>query len=465
MRCSPPLEADELASIAHWVVKHSVRDELDQLNERFGIIQLGGQVVILDAHGDGSARSTYELMNKESFHTLLSDRWLTDKKGKPKRLSQVWLDSPFRRMFSSIVFDPTGAGPADAFNIWRGFAVEPTPNASCDLLLEHILENVCDGNLEHYAWVMGWFAAIFQNPLRKLGTALVLKGKQGTGKSIVGQAVGHLLGRHYLPISVPRYITGNFNAHLERVLLLQAEEAFFTGDKMMEGALKDLITGERMLSEPKYVNPYEVPNLVRLFVTTNERWSVPAGDAERRFTVLDVSDRRRNDNAYFGAIQRQLAEGGYGKLLHFLLNYRYDEATIRRVLITSALGEQQDFSMPNEQKWWQAILHSGVLPGDAGGEGISVNRELHGHYIEYCKAIGAAYRQTDVLIGKFLMRVAPFVKHEVRAEAESVHPENRPRQQVREFPSLKECRRLFDEYTGREHDWGEPWRWVVADDM
>jgi hypothetical protein len=464
-RCDPPLPAAELAAIAHWMATRTADDEVDQLSERYGVIQLNGQVLILDTHGDGSQGSRYALLRPDAFRTLLANRYVKPPGKSKQRLSDAWLGSKYRRHISSIVFDPTGAAPRDAFNLWRGFTVAPNEHGSWALLEDHLRENVCGGDVDRYNWVIAWLADIFRNPMRKAGTALVLRGKQGTGKTIVGQAFGHLLGPHYRRVSTPRYVTGNFNAHLEHVLLLQAEEAFFAGDKAMAGFLKDLITSDRMLIEPKYINSYEVPNVLRLLVTTNERWSVPAGDGERRFTILDVGDRRRRDGAYFEAMWEQLCDGGFGALLHFLLNHEYDQGMIRRVLVTDALHEQQDFSMPPEEAWWQGILVRGRLPGDAAGDGTSVNSEMFLDYIEHCKRIGVLHRQTEELLGRFLKRIAPFKKHEVRLDPESARRENRRSRQVREFPSLEECRRRFDEHTGRNHEWEEPWDWMPPEDL
>jgi hypothetical protein len=456
-RCNPPLPADEVSKIAHWMATKTVNDEIDELNKRYGVIQLNGQVLILDTHGDGSEGSRYSLLRVDAFRLYHANR-LVKVNGQRRRLAELWLESRYRREISSIVFDPTRAAPPDAFNLWRGFAVEPNKAGSCALFLEHLRENVCNGDVDQYNWVIAWFAAIFRNPLRKVGTALVLRGKQGTGKTIVGKVFGHLLGKHYLSVSSPRYVTGSFNAHLEHVLLLQAEEAFFAGDKTMGGALKDLITNDTMMIEPKYINAYEVKNHVRLLVTTNERWSVPAGDGERRFSILDVTDRRRKDEAYFDAMMRQLNDGGFGALLYLLLNHEYDEAKIRRVLVTDALHEQQDFSMPPEEGWWQGILARGRLPGDACGDGISVNSQMYSDYI-------VQHRQTEMLLGKFLTKIAHFTKHEVRLDAESAQRENRRSRQVRDFQTLQECRQRFDEHTGRNHHWEEPWDWAPPEDL
>ncbi len=125
--------------------------------------------------------------------------------------------------------------------------------------------------------------------------------------------------------------------------MLQVEEGFWAGDKKAEGALKHMITSDKVLVEPKYVDAFEVANYARLLVTSNNEWIVPAGFGERRFAVLDADDARANDLAYFAALRRELFEdGGCARFLKYLLeDVRIDFQTLRRPPATPALLEQQ----------------------------------------------------------------------------------------------------------------------------
>ena len=137
----------------------------------------------------------------------------------------------------------------------------------------------------------------------------------GVGKTKVGQVVGSLLGDHYALVSSPRYVTGQFNAHMKALLLLHADEAFWAGDKTAEGRLKDLVTGDAHFIEHKGLDPIRVKNYVRLYVTGNEDWQIPAGFGERRFAVLDVGKDHMQDTAYFAAIDAEMDNGGREALL------------------------------------------------------------------------------------------------------------------------------------------------------
>ena len=80
--------------------------------------------------------------------------------------------------------------------------------------------NICQANDDLYDWVICWMAEIVQQPTRKSGTALAIRGLQGTGKTKFAEVFGSLFGSHYVVAADPRYITGHFNSHLSACLLL-----------------------------------------------------------------------------------------------------------------------------------------------------------------------------------------------------------------------------------------------------
>ena len=176
-----------------------------------------------------------------------------------------------------LVFEPGGLIIEGAYNLWRGWGVQPKAG-DCSLFLAHLRDNVCSGDEELYRWVLAWFAHILRFPRTKIGTALVVRGRQGTGKSIVGEIFGVLIGPSFLKVSMARHLTGNFNALLGERLLVQAEEAFWAGDRAAVGVLKDLITSATIVIERKGLDPDRTANYVRLFVTSNSIWAPRLAD-------------------------------------------------------------------------------------------------------------------------------------------------------------------------------------------
>src|SRR5262249_18800266 len=159
-------------------------------------------------------------------------------------------DHPNRRTYDRVVFAPA-RDVEGAYNLWQGFAFDPRPGDSHRSYLEHLQNNVCQGNISHYEYLIGWMARAVQHPSRQGEVAVVLRGGKGVGKSFAAREFGRLFGRHYLTVSNPSHLVGNFNAHLRDTVFLFADEAFYAGDKKHESILKTLITEASIAIEAK----------------------------------------------------------------------------------------------------------------------------------------------------------------------------------------------------------------------
>src|SRR5262249_41990557 len=162
---------------------------------------------------------------------------------------------------------------------------------------------------------------------------------------------GGLFRRHYFVIDDPRYLVGHFNAHQGACLLLQADEAVWAGDHTAEGRLKGLITAQTQLVEHKGVDAIKMHNFVRIFMTSNSDWVVPAGKDERRFAVLDVNPRCAKNRAYFGEMVKELDNGGREALLADLLAFDLESVELGEIPRTTALVEQKIYSLGDIEAW------------------------------------------------------------------------------------------------------------------
>jgi hypothetical protein len=298
-----------------------------------------------------------------------------------------------------------------------------------------------------------------QHPEEKLGTSLVLRGKQGSGKTIIGTVIGKLLGQHYVQVADPRYITGQFNSHLARCLFLHCDEGFWAGDKGAEGKLKDLVTGDYQLVEYKGKEPIRLRNLVRLLITSNNSWVVPAGFEERRFCVLDVGDSHMQDHAYFEAIFSQLEDGGYEALLHALITFDLTQINLRQVPSTAALTEQKYETMTPVQSWWFERLRDGVVREQDDVWEITVStKEVVDSYMTHARQMGISRRAAETSLGMQLQQVVPRLsRNKVLCSAWVKVDENWVKEPKRQYaynlPPLEDCRSFFDDKMGVETDW------------
>jgi hypothetical protein len=336
--------------------ERSKKTYVDRLNERHAVVRMGSKTAILDEQPGQPP----QFMTTEDFHLWYANDQIQVAPNKSVAVSRVWIEHPRRRQYTRVVFDPTDHDP-DHFNLWRGFAVKPDASKTCKLLLAHLRDNICGEDEDLYRWVLGVFAHMVQKPEEKAGVALVLRGKEGTGKGFLARWLSQLCPQHYVAVSQATHITGRFNAHLQQALLVFVDEAFWAGDKAGEGALKHLVTDKDQLIEAKHITAYMVQNLSRLIIASNEYWVVPAGLDARRWAVLDVSDLHMNDRKYFGEIEAEMKNGGLEALMHTLVTFDLSTVDIFTVPKTAALLDQKTESLPVHERWWLECLQQGWL--------------------------------------------------------------------------------------------------------
>lgn len=451
----------------------AARFDVEEFNERYAVVIIGGRFVVLDENWKVLGRDRTPVHERIRFLTPDAfERWHANRifvaGEKQWTAAQLWMRHADRRQYQGLTFDPSrppgGADVGGYYNLWQGYTVEPDPRATCQIFLDHIRTNVANGNEGYANFIFGTLADMFQSPTDRKGIALVLRGRQGTGKTVVGKHVGKLIEGNYALVDDPRYIVGNFNSHLVSVLLIQADEGFWAGDKQAEGRLKGLITSDRQMIEMKGKDPIQVPNYVRLLVTSNHSWVAPAGYEERRFAVFDVGELCMQNHEYFANMAAELADGGYGALLHLLQTFDTRPIELRRVPHTSALFEQKIASLSPEDSWWFTSLSRGwIVISDQISTGsdpepaletwpteIEIER-VHRSYVAHCDQAGVRHKKISAQLGNDLRKLVAGLERG-RATISGRRP------YVYRLPSLEVCRAEFERRIGTRIDWeaGQP---------
>ena len=380
--------------------------------------------------------------------------------GETKRRVQIadeWIKYEGRREYNGLVFDPSEKKPSDYYNLWAGFAYKPI-EGKWNLFESHILNVIANGDREIYYWILAWMARIIQDPGgEKPGTAIVMRGKQGTGKGIFVNSFGKLLGKHFLQVAHASQVTGRFNSHFKDALFVFVDEGFWAGDKQAEGVIKNLITEPFLTIEQKGKDIIKVENHVNMMIATNNVWAVPAGLEERRFFVIDVSDKHKQDHQYFKAIVDQMKNGGTEAMLYDLLNMDISQINLRVFKQTIGLFEQKVYSMSIFERFWFERLKEGVLVplktdekeqyNDAGWREISRKR-FHKIYLAFAETNKERYPMTLTQFGIALRKMC-------RNIGTSRLNEDNSRPWGYKFPPLKECREEFEKITNSQINWDD----------
>jgi Family of unknown function (DUF5906)/Domain of unknown function (DUF6371) len=406
-----PQDLDPLKLLKNAPTYEPQGDEvIERFNAKFALVLIGGQATILHEYSqDATGRVELRYLSLSGFKEYYGNKVvLVGKQSIPE--STYWLKHEARRSYHHIVFEPE-LEVKGAYNMWRGFSVEPDPTGDWSLLDEHINQNLACGDESLYQWILAWFAHITQHPDKKVGTSLVFRGKQGVGKTIIGKAMGELYRPHYVLVDDPRYVLGQFNAHMATALLLHCDEGFFAGDPRNVGKLKGMVTSDTHRIELKGKDSFEVSNHMRMLITTNQEFAVPAAFEERRFAVLHTGDGRLQDRAFFNAMWRQLSSGGFGGLLYHLQHL--DLTTVDPAVIptTSALQDQKLHSLTGVERFWFERLFYGQILLKVNGVGawpeFVLIEELYQAYVRRSEDWGERRRVDSPIFGKELRKFWP----------------------------------------------------------
>lgn len=429
---------------------------VEKMNAEWALVLMGSKAVIL--HEQPNARAIEDklrILSPEAFKL-----WFLNKRTEAQTedgdiqsltFALRWLNSAKRRQYLGIEFVPGGDAQQTLgyYNLWRGFSVEPKENGSWAIFRDHLLTNVCGGDSDHFKWLLAWFAHMVQHPRERIGTAIVLRGAMGSGKTKVGEVFGSLIRSHYFMVDDPRYVTGNFNAHMASCLLLQAEEAVWAGDKAAEFRLRGLITATYQMIEQKGVDPIRLENHVRLLMTSNEDWVVPAGKDERRFCVFDVQPHVAQNHEYFAEMDRELNEGGRERLLFDLLNMDLSPYNLRQIPRTKALLEQKIRSLDSVEAWWfERLMQGAPIRGMSDWPQEIAKARIFDDYITASDRIGIKRRALETELGIKIKRLAPGL-----ADRKGYDPETSLRMWNYVLPNLSDARAAFEKAVGQEVNW------------
>jgi hypothetical protein len=431
--------------LSDWRSKLQVA--IDEMNDRHFVVPLGGQTVIATLETDDALQRDRLVYSREQDIRLLYKHrsvvvGLRDNETEIRKdLGTAWIENPRRRTYRRVALIPKGSCPADTYNLWRGYGVHPK-DGDWGTIEHHLRQVICSGDRANFDWLTNWMAYTVQNPDKQAEVAAVLRGEKGVGKGLVGQMLMRIFRDHALHISNGKHLTGNFNSHLADVLFLFVDEAFWAGDKQGESVLKALVTEDRLMIEPKHVNGFNVRNLLKILISANEDWVVPATGDERRYFVLDVPSTMKGDKAYFDKLAAAINGDELDAFLGHLLQRDLSEFDHRNPPHTAALNKQKLHGLDSVQRFWFDCLSQGEIVDsltDGWPETIEV-KEFHAAFLQHAQDHGDRHLPIASLVNKKLSALLP--------DGETL-PTCRPRLQEgprpRHYllPALKDARAAF----------------------
>ena len=240
-----------------------------------------------------------------------------------------WLGDTSMRTVYRIIVAPHEASPCD-YNAWRGFRAErlpPVPDCDVDALVapfvRHVLEVYACDRMPICDYLLDLFANILQRPHKPAGVVVNLFGLQGAGKGIVLSGLRkYVIGAEAsFQTSTPDLdLVGRFAMGTFGKVFVQVDEV--ANMSMYEEVIKNLITSDTVRLERKNRDMIVVQNLCNLFATSNniQTFKIPPDD--RRFVMLQCSDRYRGNMSYMHSLATHLMRADASRAIYQMLMKR-----------------------------------------------------------------------------------------------------------------------------------------------
>lgn len=404
--------------------QNELKELVDSFNKTHAQVLIGGKhriMIKIDAANSPNKRDAYEFVVQAELEKIYQNTRIkisetTNKntgETTPKYANHIkaWAsDNDCNLYRRGVIFKPsvdnTQTISNDYYNTWQGYTVKPI-EGDWTLIKYHIEEIICSGKTDLIEYFYNWIAFTFQNPDQPAGSAVVLRGLKGTGKGMIANFLMNLWGNHALHITAANHLVGNFNGHFNDICFVYADEAFFSGDRQHEGVLKGLITEKNIVIERKGIDATQQPNYLKVFMSTNSDYAVPASKDERRYFVLDVSEERKGDIEYFKSLSNDINDKDIqAAFLHDILKHDIRNFHTGQIPETIGLKEQRYHSLDSAGKWVCDCLARGYFISTADEEWINEisTKDLYGSYIEYCTKMKVSHydMQTEIKLSGYL---------------------------------------------------------------
>jgi phage/plasmid-associated DNA primase len=134
---------------------------------------------------------------------------------------------------------------------------------------------------------------MLKKPEIRLPIAFIIKGKQGTGKSLLLNVIGNLINeKYYISSSNVNDFFGPFAEGFVNKLLVNMNEVEGRDTVDYEGKMKSFITESKITINQKGIRPYQINNFARLIITTNKNnpIKIDVSSKDRRYVVFETTD-------------------------------------------------------------------------------------------------------------------------------------------------------------------------------
>lgn len=262
-----------------------------------------------------------------------------------------WLKHPNRKEIPkrNLVFDPTqSVVKDDHINRFRGLPLKPKRNDhGCENILR-MMYSLCNEDKEVFNWLANWLAYPLQNVGAKMDTAVLMHSDvHGSGKSLFFEGVMSRIYGEYSRTFGQAQLESQYNDWMSACLFGVFEEVLSRSQKYSHtGTVKQMITGNKLWVEKKYVSGWEEANHMNSVFLSNEVQPLPIEPSDRRFLIIWPEAKLLLE--FQNGVQAELENGGAEAFYAWLLSRDLTGFNQRsKPPITDAKRRLIDFGRPS----------------------------------------------------------------------------------------------------------------------
>lgn len=381
-----------------------------------------------------------------------------EKSNEGKFTSRDWLAHEDRLVYDTMKFLPSIRPSESCFNSFTGFSSQKCSDAQCVAFLDMLRIEICNNDAVLFEYLEKFLAHLVQRPYEKPNVAIVLDGIDDQVKRLFFEFIEKMIGGRYVTHrSDLNSMLDRFNTELETSLVLSISEAALIGSAAEESRLSTLIAGNSLSIREPYRTPRTCKSYFRVFIEASGGWSPQASKTRYRYIHFPANERAL-DPGIKEAIVSELEHNGAAALLHHVSNVSIEGFDPGEVPATELQAKRKIDGLRNLDRFWYGVLTEGAM-ADQGFEEWSAGPILipkstfqskYAHHAQ--SAIQSGDNRFRVMdrteIGKALKRICP--------DVESRRLRRSGRQtQFYEFPSLSECRAVFERCIDARIDWDD----------
>src|SRR6056297_438681 len=154
--------------------------------------------------------------------------------------------------------------------------------------IKELLENLTGHDVKGLDYLCKWMAAILQNSLQKLPTAIILQGAQGSGKGTFKSFIlDQIFGSNNVQEINQTNLESSFNEYLMGKQIIVANEVMHNDNRQtLPNVLKNLVTDPEITISRKFKKEVVGKNYTHWVFCTNSDNPIKIDEDDRRYTVF-----------------------------------------------------------------------------------------------------------------------------------------------------------------------------------